>query len=110
MLTKKPSSYPIVDVFAAPGGLGEGFSALRDDQEKTRFRSVVAIERDGFSHKTLLLRHFVRNFPKGEIPDDYYSYLGGDLELGELYARYKAEYACLGDHPARRIRWRVGRE
>ncbi|MCY3769771.1 MAG: DNA cytosine methyltransferase [Gammaproteobacteria bacterium] len=93
MLTEKPSPYPIVDVFAGPGGLGEGFSVLRDDQEKTRFRSVVAIERDGFAHKTLLLRHFVRNFPKGGIPDDYYSYLGGDLELGELYARHKAEFA-----------------
>lgn len=54
------TGYPVVDVFAGPGGLGEGFASALDDKQRRRFRSVVSIERDAFSHQTLLLRHFVR--------------------------------------------------
>jgi DNA (cytosine-5)-methyltransferase 1 len=64
----RTTMYPIVDLFAGPGGLGEGFAAAHGDDGKAQFRSVVSIERDGFSHQTLLLRHFIRHFPEGEAP------------------------------------------
>jgi len=79
--------YPVIDIFAGPGGLGEGFASLQD-RGRRRFRSAVAIERDEFSHRTLLLRHFVRQFPDGEAPDDYYAFLAGRVCEADLFARY----------------------
>lgn len=82
------TGYPVIDLFAGPGGLGEGFSALQDDAGQVRFNSEASIERDEHSHQTLLLRHFLRCFPAGEAPSEYYKYLAGDIELTELYAGY----------------------
>lgn len=80
--------YPVVDVFAGPGGLGEGFASLDDGAGKPRFESVVSIERDRFSFRTLHLRHFLRTFPGGGLPDDYYQYLKGETTLEELYEQF----------------------
>ncbi|RLP24865.1 DNA cytosine methyltransferase [Mesorhizobium sp. YM1C-6-2] len=85
--------YPVVDLFAGPGGLGEGFAAAVDGIRRQRFRSVVSIERDAISHQTLTLRHFFRHFPAGEAPDDYYNYLAGCITLTELYARHPMAHA-----------------
>lgn len=79
--------YPVVDIFAGPGGLGEGFASLDDGSGKPRFGSVASIERDEHSHRTLHLRHFLRTFQEG-FPDEYYQYLKGSLSLGELYSRF----------------------
>lgn len=84
--------YPVVDVFAGPGGLGEGFASLRGKSYSARFESIVAIERDDPSHQTLLLRHFIRRFPYGQLPDDYYRYLRGDIDRNELYRNHREEY------------------
>lgn len=86
-------SYPVIDLFAGPGGLGEGFASAKGADGKARFRSVVSIERDDFSHQTLLLRHFVRHFPEGEIPEEYYDFLARRTTLNELYAAYPDAYA-----------------
>lgn len=85
-MVKTQSSYPVVDVFAGPGGLGEGFATLYDEFGKRRFESVLSIERDEFSHRTLHLRHFLRSFPKDEFPDEYYQYLNKDISLDELFS------------------------
>lgn len=88
----RSNSYPVVDLFAGPGGLGEGFASALDEKGKHRFRSTVSIERDKFSHRTLLLRHFVRHFPDGEAPDDYYEFLAGRITDTELFNRHPAAY------------------
>lgn len=88
----KQPTYPVVDVFAGPGGLGEGFSALPGDSDRRKFRNVASIETDEFSHRTLLLRHFVRGFRQDEVPDDYYSYLKGEIKLRELFGRHEPRY------------------
>lgn len=82
----------MIDLFAGPGGLGEGFTSLTDARGKRRFDSIVAIERDEFSHKTLFLRHFVRYFPDGEAPDDYYNFLEGQLTVDQLFKRHPAAH------------------
>lgn len=48
---------PVVDLFAGPGGLGEGFSALEDG---AAFRIIVSAEMDEAAHRTLRLRAFYR--------------------------------------------------
>lgn len=86
------SAYPVIDLFAGPGGLGEGFATIQGERDQHRFRSVVSIERDEFSHATLFLRHFLRSFSCDEVPDDYYRYLKGDIEIAELYRLHKVQF------------------
>ncbi|CUA91029.1 DNA-methyltransferase (dcm) [Chelatococcus sambhunathii] len=105
--TRRSDAYPVVDLFAGPGGLGEGFASSLDDKRRHRFRSVVSIERDTFSHQTLLLRHFFRHFPDGEVPDDYYDFLAGRITQADLFARHPAAYA---DAKLSALRISLGRE
>ncbi|WP_232788562.1 DNA cytosine methyltransferase [Macromonas nakdongensis] len=70
---------PVIDLFAGPGGLCEGFSSLCDAEGRRRFDVRVSIEKDPIAHKTLMLRALFRKFPKGEVPDSYYDYVRGDL-------------------------------
>ncbi len=92
-MSKQKTPYPVVDVFAGPGGLGEGFASLISEKENPLFHSVASIERDEHSHKTLLLRHFYRSFPNGEAPDEYYNYLAGKIEAEELFSKFKKQYS-----------------
>jgi DNA (cytosine-5)-methyltransferase 1 len=67
----------IIDLFAGPGGLGEGFSALKRDDGSPAFKIQLSIEKEEFAHKTLMLRAFYRQFSQGGVPDIYYEYLEG---------------------------------
>ena len=96
---------PILDIFAGPGGLGEGFSALRRNRQPV-FNIALSIEKDAFAHRTLELRAFFRQFPDRYVPEEYYAYLAGDLARDELFAKFPAEakraaeeswHATLGD-------------
>ncbi len=49
---------PVIDLFAGPGGLGEGFSSLRDTSGNPIFQTIISIEKDELAHKTLRLRSF----------------------------------------------------
>lgn len=82
---------PIIDIFAGPGGLGEGFSALQDDRGERVFKIVLSIEKDKHAHETLTLRSFFRQFKPGGAPDDYYEFVKGKIELEELYKRWPAQ-------------------
>jgi DNA (cytosine-5)-methyltransferase 1 len=68
---------PVVDLFAGPGGLGEGFESFRDPARpgNSIFRIAVSIEKDPQAHATLLLRSFFRQFHRSEVPQEYYRYL-----------------------------------
>jgi len=66
---------PIIDLFAGPGGLGEGFSAFRNQEGESVFDVLLSVEKDLHAHKTLELRSFFRKFPPGSAPDEYYDYL-----------------------------------
>jgi DNA (cytosine-5)-methyltransferase 1 len=97
---------PVIDLFAGPGGLGEGFSALSDGKEDRIFRIALSVEKEANAHQTLTLRSFYRQFDGGEVPDDYYDFLKGKLSLSNLYfmwpeqaekAREEAWHAMLGE-------------
>lgn len=67
----------IVDLFAGPGGLGEGFSSSGDGR---RFDIIVSAEMDPVARRTLKLRAFYRLL-KREHPEglqDYYRYCNGE--------------------------------
>ena len=65
---------PVVDLFAGPGGLGEGFSSLYINGDR-QFDIRLSIEKDEMAHKTLMLRSFYRKFLRNEVPTDYYKIL-----------------------------------
>ena len=66
---------PVIDLFAGPGGLGEGFSSFRGKDGKKVFDVALSIEKDPHAHRTLELRSFFRKFPEGQVPDEYYEYI-----------------------------------
>ena len=83
--TRYRQIYPVVDVFAGPGGLGEGFASFTEELEAPRFRNVASFESNKFSFDTLHLRHFLRSFRIGEFPVEYYRYLRDEINLEQLY-------------------------
>jgi DNA (cytosine-5)-methyltransferase 1 len=68
----------IIDLFSGPGGLGEGFSALKDDEGNSSFKIAISIEKEKSAHRTLKLRAFFRQFD-GNAPKEYYDFLKGKL-------------------------------
>lgn len=86
VMGKYKSQYPVVDLFAGPGGLGEGFAELRTNDSTPVFRSIASIEKEKFAYQTLLLRHFYRSFRREDVPDSYYDYLASRISKEELVA------------------------
>lgn len=82
----KKKRIPIIDLFAGPGGLGEGFMSLKDETGKSVFDIKLSIEKDENAHKTLTWRAFYRQFVKDgrEVPEEYYiAYREPDLKKRE---------------------------
>lgn len=111
---RRPAPKPVVDLFAGPGGLGEGFSALRGPDGLPVFRLAVSIEKDAIAHRTLSLRSMFRFFEDGTVPDCYYDYLRGAITRKALeshpamreayrFSLHEARCATLGVTPARQI-------
>jgi DNA (cytosine-5)-methyltransferase 1 len=105
-------SVPVIDLFAGPGGLAEGFSSYKSARP---FRVELSIEKDPLAHATLLLRTFRRQFPGG-APSAYYDVLRGSLSIPELYDRYptqaavadrEAWHATLGETPHSEVHERI---
>lgn len=67
---------PVVDLFAGPGGLGEGFSSINNGKT---FSILVSAEMDSAAHNTLKLRAFYRSLKlRGEDAlNSYYSFCNG---------------------------------
>ena len=79
---------PIIDIFAGPGGLGEGFSSFINDENERAFKIALSIEKDTLAHQTLTLRSFYRQFAIGEVPDDYYDFVKGKLTIEDLFKKW----------------------
>lgn len=76
---------PVIDLFAGPGGLCEGFSSIFDETGARRFAVKVSIEKDPVAHRTLLLRAIFRKFAKGKVPECYYEYLRGTITSKQFF-------------------------
>jgi DNA (cytosine-5)-methyltransferase 1 len=78
----------VIDLFAGPGGLGEGFSAFRDTANQKRFKIALSVEKEASAHRTLTLRSLFRQYPDGEVPEVYYDFMrngAGNLPEDTLY-------------------------
>jgi DNA (cytosine-5)-methyltransferase 1 len=98
-------SIPVIDIFAGPGGLSEGFSAFRSAEGARPFRIRLSIEKDPRAHRTLRLRAFFRQFADGQIPSNYYDFLSDtadslDERLRKLFDSHPAA-ATRADEEAR---------
>lgn len=80
----------IVDLFAGPGGLGEGFSRFTDRGERP-FKLAASVEQDLKAHRTLTLRAFFRQFDR--VPAAYYEYVreGNPSLREELFRQFLPE-------------------
>lgn len=113
---------PVVDIFAGPGGLSEGFSSITSKSGSPVFDVVLSIEKELRAYKTLRLRSFFRQF-LGNVPDEYYDHLRGTISEEELFACYPTQskkasaccwHATLGfngvtqEQVRKRITWGIG--
>lgn len=100
---------PVIDLFAGPGGLNEGFSRLRDAQGTRVFGSVISIEMEQWAHQTLELRALYRRLhDRGDV-DAYYRYVSEQITRDQLFedakdlgreAKAEATKATLGESDA----------
>ena len=74
-----PSSFGIVDLFAGPGGLGEGFASLVEDGHAP-FRIGISVEKEASAHRTLTLRAFLREYRSrhGSLPKQFIEFHAGE--------------------------------
>lgn len=81
----------VIDIFAGPGGLGEGFSTFESSQGRYPFELAVSAEMEKSAHQTLQLRAFLRTLAQreGRIPPDYFLYCE---QIAEGAAATPAEY------------------
>jgi len=86
---------PVIDLFAGPGGLGEGFSSIYDENGNRIFGIKLSIEKDVHAHETLRLRSFYRQFGRDNIPDIYYSYIkeSNPKKRISLFKKLQKEFA-----------------
>ena len=96
------TAVPVIDLFAGPGGLGEGFSAFQLANGEQPFKIHLSIETDVHAHETLRLRSFYRQFSAGNAPADYYDVLRGRTSVDALFTAHAEEAKA-----ARRESWRA---
>lgn len=72
------STYGVIDLFAGPGGLGEGFSSISKDGSHP-FRICISVEKEASAHRTLRLRAFLREYrlKYGHMPAEYLDFHAG---------------------------------
>lgn len=107
------ADFAIVDLFAGPGGLAEGFSSFETETGKRPFSVELSVEKEQSAHQTLWFRSFLRQFGRA-FPQEYYHWLnqgGAEPDWRTLYRREwqaaEAEALCL--RPGARHWFRYGR-
>lgn len=86
---------PVIDVFAGPGGLNEGFSRLGESEFRAVFETVASIEMEASAVNTLRLRATYRDLLRaGKDLSSYYSYVRGESSFEEALRNsdFKAAY------------------
>src|ERR1700730_2278092 len=89
------TEFAIVDLFAGPGGLAEGFSSIREGDGSQPFQIALSVEKEQSAFETLRFRSFFRQF-NGSPPADYYRFLNGDIAEPDWRSLFPVEWkrAC----------------
>ena len=76
-----PSSFGVVDLFAGPGGLGEGFASLTENGHAP-YRISMSVENEPSAHRTLTLRAFLREHRRreGSLPNAFIEFHAGRID------------------------------
>lgn len=86
--------YSVVDLFAGPGGLNEGFAKVSDDVGNPVFEVKASIEMESNAVNTLRLRSAIRRLTDGDrLPDPYVSFLAGEMSWDAFSTRRDVEEA-----------------
>lgn len=79
---------PLIDLFAGPGGLGEGFASLK---EGTAFQIVASAEMNPAARSTLRLRSFYRKvLGNSDDESSYYRFCNGEVDRPYSYRNQSA--------------------
>ncbi|MER9175299.1 DNA cytosine methyltransferase [Mesorhizobium sp. M0955] len=86
-----PATFGVVDLFAGPGGLGEGFASLANNAHRP-FRIGISVEKEASAHRTLTLRAFLHEYRArhGLLPKqfiDFHAGLTAEPDWGEVDAK-----------------------
>ena len=87
------SPVPIIDVFAGPGGLGEGFSALTDECGRNAFRIALSVEKDAVACRTLKSRAVCRHLADAGQLHCFHALLRGEISRNEFDALVQVRLA-----------------
>lgn len=94
---KKKKQIPVIDIFAGPGGLSEGFSSFKAEDHSNPFQIELSIECDKFAHETLVLRKFFKKLIKKEDTSNYYRFLKEEISRDKLFKLHKDEHEASED-------------
>ncbi len=70
-----------IDLFAGPGGLGEGF-------DRAGFDVLVSVDNDPWACETLKTRSLFRLMKKNGSVEEYWKYVRGEITKEEIYNKY----------------------
>ena len=93
------STYQVVDLFAGPGGLAEGFSSFVGGDGNKPFQVTLSVEKEASAHRTLQLRAFLRQFE--EFPEEYYDALNNEQPLPDWSKTHEGEWETALDEALR---------
>lgn len=90
----EPSVIPVIDLFAGPGGLNEGFSSVMGADGAPVFHTAASFEMESSAIETLTLRAALRSLRDGDgFPSVYYDFLNGRMTEAQLRADEAIEAA-----------------
>lgn len=81
--------FRVIDLFAGPGGLAEGFSSCR--LPGVKFDIKLSVEKEEAAFSTLRLRSFYRHL---DNRDDYYRYTKGEIVYQELKSLHPSAWSA----------------
>jgi DNA (cytosine-5)-methyltransferase 1 len=113
MARPRSKQIPVIDLFAGPGGLGEGFASFTKANGDRPFRLAISFEMEAWAHSTLQFRAFMRQLDRPLTAEEWAVAAGmsiGPVSLMERFpreaerARKEALQRTLGDHDPDAIR------
>lgn len=87
----------IIDLFAGPGGLGEGFASFEAPNGKRPFKIRMSVEMEEFAHQTLTTRAVLRQVDRQNPPKPYLDLLDGKIAFDDLKNALPKQWAVASE-------------